>query len=414
MTIQLRTSLFMILAVALVAVGCDQSEQNVGFTPGDTYRITIGSAAGGASTASASIPDTVSYYVEGYTTRKDYTWTVNDTNPPILSSKAPETHRWAERNGEFITVVYSEKDGIADAPLSGEGSNTITVDAVQSEGGDDGIETDTISTTATLNDAVASQISRFSVFSTLTSLAATASLVEPLNDSTASYTLFAPTNTQFGALADVSPLPTNAVDGDEPGDSGMLADFLKYHVVADSVRAEDLTSGDVPTLLAGESAGSSSTININAGEATVNGNAITQVDIPATNGAIHKLGGVLLPPVASADFTDQEIGTTDSVTVAGAYLPEGGFVVLHDSTALADQGPIPSVVGVSDYLEAGIHTDVRVEVDGGVSATTTIGAMPHVDSNGNESYDFPSEDGPYIKDGDPVLDFADIAPVASD
>ena len=405
----------MILSVALVAVGCDQGEQNLGLTPGDPYNITIGSAAGGATTSLASIPDTVSYYVEGYTTGKDYTWTVNDTNPPILPSEAPETHRWAERNGEFITVVYSEKDALADAPLSGEGSNTITVDASLAEGGDDGIETDTISTTATLDDAVASQISRFSVFSTLTSLAATASLVEPLDDdSTASYTLFAPTNTQFDALADASPLPTNAVDGDEPKDSGMLVDFLKYHVVADSVRSGDLASGDIPTLLAGEAQGSFSTIDVDATAATVNGNAITQVDIPATNGAIHKLGGVLLPPVSSADFTDQEIGEADSVTVDGAYLPEGGFVVLRDSTALADQGTIPSIVGVSDYLEAGIHTDVRVEVEVGVSFTTTISAMPHVDSNGNESYDFPTsaglEDGPYFKRGRAVLDNADIAP----
>ena len=407
----------MILAIALVAVGCDQSEQNVGFTPGDSYRITIGSAAGGATSTAASIPDTVSYYVEGFTTEKDYTWTVNDTNPPVSGPQIPQTHRWEERSGEFITVVYSEKDDIAAAPLSGEGANTIVVDATLPGGEDDGIEADTISTTAALDDAVASQISRFGVFSTLTGLAASASLVEPLNDSTASYTLFAPPNAQFSALADASPLPTNAVDDDEPEDSGMLADFLKYHVVADSVRSGDLTSGDVPTLLEGETQGSFATIDVDAGAATVNGNTITQVDIPATNGAIHKLGGVLLPPVASADFTDQEIGEADSVTVDGAYLPDGGFVVLHDSTGLADDGAIPSIVGVSDYLEAGIQTDIRIEVDSGVSSfTTTIGAMPHVDSNGNQSYDFPTsagtEDGPYVKGGFPVLDYADIAPAA--
>lgn len=405
----------MILAVAFVAMGCDQSEQNVGFTPGDSYRITIGSAAGGATTTAASIPDTVNYYVEGFTTDKEYSWTVNETNPEVLPSEAPRTHRWAERSGEFITVVYSEKDDIAAAPLSGEGANVITVSAELADGGDDGIDPDTIATAASLNDAVASQVSRFAVFSTLASLASSVSLVEPLNDSTASYTLFAPSNTQFSALADVSPLPTNAVDDDEPSDSGMLTDFLRYHVVADSVRSGDLTSGDVPTLLVGETAGSFSTIDVDANNATINGTDITQVDIAATNGAIHKLGGVLLPPVASADFTNQEIGQADSVTVDGAYLPEGGFVVLHDSTGLADDGAIQSIVGVSDYLDAGIHADVRIEVTESVSSTTSIGAMPHVDSNGNESYDFPSssgtEDGPYVKGGSAVLDYADIAPL---
>jgi len=102
------------------------------------------------------------------------------------------------------------------------------------------------------------------------------------------------------------------------------------------------------------------------------------------------------------------------VTVQGAYLPEGGFVVLHDSTDLADDGAIPSIVGVSDYLPAGIHTDVRIEVDEDYGATTTVSAMPHVDSNDNEQYDFDTtagvEDGPYVKDGYDVIDDADIAP----
>lgn len=394
----------MILAIALVAVGCDQSEQNVGFTPGDSYRITIGSSVGGASGAAASIPDTVSYYVEGFTTEKEYTWTVNGANPPVSGPKIPETHRWEERGGEFITIVYSEKDDIADAPLSGEGANTIIVDAQRPGGEDDGIEADTISTTASLNDAVASQISRFGVFSTLTGLAASASLVEPLNDSTASYTLFAPSNARFTALADASPLPTNAVDGDEPEDSGMLADFLKYHVVADSVRSGDLTTGSVPTLLPGEAQGSFSTIDVNASAATVNGNAITQVDIPATNGAIHKLGAVLLPPVGSADFTNQEIGAADSVTVDGAYLPEGGFVVLHEQAA---DGSFGAVIGNSEYLPAGIHTDVTVEITGGISGDTTVGAMLHTD-DGDETYEFPASDAPYLKDGATVIDYADI------
>lgn len=404
----------MILALALVAVGCDQSEQNVGFTPGDEYRVRIATSAGGdASPDSVSVPDTVAYYVEGYTIEKDYTWTVNgESLPTAQSTPAPDnTFLWEDRGGEFITVVYGPDDQISNAALSGSEMNSIVVDA-----GSDDIDADTTSTKASVGATMGGQVFRFGVFATLAGFADATGVADVLVDEGVSATLFAPDNAAFDALETA---PTNAVDSDEPADSGMLADFLKYHAVGARAEAGDLSSQSYETLLAGEAAGSQASIAVDAsGPVTLNGDVtVTQTDIPATNGIVHKIDNVLLPPVSSADFTDKAAtpgGADDTVSVEGVYLPEGGFVVLHDSTDLADQGAIPSIVGVSSYLEAGIHTDVSVVVDGGVGSAAALGAMTHQDTDDDEMYDFETsvglDDGPYLKNGRAVIDYAEIEP----
>ncbi|MCO8242499.1 MULTISPECIES: twin-arginine translocation signal domain-containing protein [unclassified Haladaptatus] len=122
---------------------------------------------------------------------------------------------------------------------------------------------------------------------------------------------------------------------------------------------------------------------------------------------------------AAVTFDDQTTGGT-SVTVKSATLPEGGFVAIHDDRLL-DGKALESVIGVSDKLDAGAHTDIEVnlfDVDGAdfdekmLEDDGTLIAMPHVDSNGNGEYEFVSSggktDGPYTKDDKAVVDDAKI------
>ncbi|UVE51786.1 hypothetical protein KU306_01155 [Haloferax larsenii] len=105
------------------------------------------------------------------------------------------------------------------------------------------------------------------------------------------------------------------------------------------------------------------------------------------------------PPTASVVFDNQ---TTDgtSVTVANATLSDGGFVAIHNESG--------AIVGASAHLAPGTHTNVSVMLDTPVVENTTLTAMPHLDTNGNETFDFVqtngSEDGPYTDDGAPVTD----------
>ncbi len=107
--------------------------------------------------------------------------------------------------------------------------------------------------------------------------------------------------------------------------------------------------------------------------------------------------GEAVTTAGSVQFSNQTSGGT-TVTVDRVTVPESGFVTIHDSSLL-DGDAIGSVVGTSEYLPAGTHEDVEIDVSG-VEGTDTPIAMPHRDTNGNEAYDFVEQeggaDGPYL------------------
>ena len=113
---------------------------------------------------------------------------------------------------------------------------------------------------------------------------------------------------------------------------------------------------------------------------------------------------------ATVTFDDQD-SDGNTVTVDSASLPDGGFVTIHDSTLL-DGDAIGSVVGTSEYLEPGDHEDVTVELDESIDGTQTLIAMPHMDTNENQQYDFVTSEGlddtPYLADGGAVTDDASV------
>ena len=96
-------------------------------------------------------------------------------------------------------------------------------------------------------------------------------------------TVFAPTEAAFAALSTVP-------------QGQALVDILTYHVVDGTVPSTALVDGQVVNPLL---AGSSFTVNIN-GTVTITdgtGNTVTVVltDVPAKNGLIHVIDGVILP-----------------------------------------------------------------------------------------------------------------------
>ena len=133
-----------------------------------------------------------------------------------------------------------------------------------------------------------------------------------------------------------------------------------------------------------------------------------------------------LEELASVTFEDDDLAE-DSVTVSSVFLPNGGYVAIHDARlAQSPPQPFDSVIGVSDYLPSGTHEDVQIPLFTGVPGQTsaTFGASPYPDQNGtliamphrettvNTTYDFVAtgnEDGPYLdENGDPVVDPATL------
>jgi hypothetical protein len=122
---------------------------------------------------------------------------------------------------------------------------------------------------------------------------------------------------------------------------------------------------------------------------------------------------------AAVTFPDQSTDDT-TVTVESVVVPEGGFVAIHDSTLL-DGNVVGSVVGVSEYLGPGLHEDVEVtlfDVPGAEFNQTALNesqsliAMPHLDTNSNQTYDFVATDGaadgPYVANGSAVTEAANV------
>lgn len=121
-------------------------------------------------------------------------------------------------------------------------------------------------------------------FSTLVAAVQAAGLVETLQGE-GPFTVFAPTDDAFAAL------PAGVLDKLLlPENQDVLVKILTYHVVAGKVMAADVTAGDVATV-------EGQTIALATdGGVTVNGANVVTADVEASNGVIHVIDAVILPP----------------------------------------------------------------------------------------------------------------------
>ncbi|WP_439026618.1 DUF7282 domain-containing protein [Haloarchaeobius sp. DT45] len=126
----------------------------------------------------------------------------------------------------------------------------------------------------------------------------------------------------------------------------------------------------------------------------------------ADGGAVVDAGNVTIS--ASVSMTDQP-SDGHTVVVQDVDLVEGGFVTIHDNSLFAGE-TFGSVVGTSQFLEAGHHENVTVTLDSTLRSTQTLVPMAHMDSNDDQTYSFVEDeggaDGPYTYDGGAVVDTA--------
>ena len=123
-------------------------------------------------------------------------------------------------------------------------------------------------------------------FQTLVAAVTAAGLVDTLK-SPGPFTVFAPTDAAFAALA-----PGTVDDLLKPENKAALTQILTYHVVPGAVRAEALAS-KVMEVTSVE--GGALSVNGTSG-VTVNGARVITANVEASNGVIHVIDGVLLPP----------------------------------------------------------------------------------------------------------------------
>lgn len=123
-------------------------------------------------------------------------------------------------------------------------------------------------------------------FTTLLAAAEAAGLVETLTGE-GPYTVFAPTDEAFAALEEGT---LDALLADPEA----LADILLYHVVPGKVMAADVVGLESATT----AQGSDVTITVDGDAVMVNEANVTATDIEASNGVIHVIDAVILPPTS--------------------------------------------------------------------------------------------------------------------
>ena len=121
-------------------------------------------------------------------------------------------------------------------------------------------------------------------FSTLVAALEAAGLVETLQGE-GPFTVFAPNDDAFAAL------PAGLLEKLLlPENLAVLQSILTYHVVSGAVYSADVVAGDVATV-----EGSNVTLATDTG-VTVNGANVVLADVEASNGFIHVIDAVILPP----------------------------------------------------------------------------------------------------------------------
>lgn len=100
------------------------------------------------------------------------------------------------------------------------------------------------------------------------------------------FTVFAPTNAAFEKL------PAGTVDNLlKPENNGKLTDILGHHTYVGVIKAENFTDGQNLGMVDGKNI----TIKMVNGKPTVNGTVNIIASVPASNGMVHVVDGVILP-----------------------------------------------------------------------------------------------------------------------
>lgn len=131
-------------------------------------------------------------------------------------------------------------------------------------------------------DIVATAL-KTTMHSQLAAMVADAGLIDTLR-SPGPFTVFAPTDAAFQKI------PVDALH-DVQDDPDLLATVLTYHVVPGALKVADLQPGTLTTV-----AGIDLEITKEGDTVLVNGYEITAADVEATNGIVHVMSDVLLPP----------------------------------------------------------------------------------------------------------------------
>ena len=163
------------------------------------------------------------------------------------------------------------------------------------------------------------------------------------------FTVFAPTDDAFLAAG----VDLSALDNDEG--KAALTNILLYHVVSGSVMSSEVTDGMTATAINGD------TLTFSVGDSVmVNDATVTIADVTASNGVVHVIDKVLMPPVPGEICYDMATHTVD----------------VTKTVETCDKSWIPSVDIPMTAAATTIHSSLVAALDKANLTATLKGAGP--------------------------------------
>jgi len=177
----------------------------------------------------------------------------------------------------FSIFLFSSCDS---GETNAQNSNAATTTAAAKDGGQSTVQDD-------ISEKNVVQIAEGSKdHSTLAKAVVAGELVDALSNA-GPFTVFAPTNEAFDKL------PAGTLDNLlKPENKADLQSILQYHVSLGVFKTENMQDGQT----IGQVNGDNITLSVKDGKVTVNETAHVIASIPASNGIIHVVDAVLLPP----------------------------------------------------------------------------------------------------------------------
>ena len=171
------------------------------------------------------------------------------------------------------------------------------------------------------------------------------------------FTLFAPTDQAFAdAGIDLAALNT-------PEGKATLTDILLHHVHAGSVQASDITEGMMLQMVNGDNA----TLSLTPG---INGANITLADVATSNGIIHVIDTVLMPPAdAVDDSSDATSGASDD--------DEGGWLTILLVVLVVLGGGVGAVLFMRSRGDDEPEQAMAIGQAGMITQLTPVQATPY-------------------------------------
>ena len=216
------------------------------------------------------------------------------------------------------------------------------------------------------------------------------------------FTVFAPTDDAFAAAG----IDLSTFDTDE--ENATLSDILLYHVVSGAVASSDVTDGMSAEALNGDDV----SFTVSEGVVMVNDATVTSADVMASNGIIHVIDKVLMPPADLGDIPTVAQGTGIHTSLVAAV------VQAELLTTLQGDGPFTVFAPTDDaFAAAGIDlaaldseegkatlTDILLYhvVSGAVPSSAVIDGMSATAVNGDD-LSFAVGEGVMVNDANVVL-----------